>query len=104
MMSMSHYYLKWQIRLEICWKWKKKMTRWAVKRKKDESKGAKCKWAYIGLHLVLSTLLESDSMDEKESAGVKVEVGECLTELMKIDLNRRERYQNLAAELAGNVS
>jgi len=72
--------------------------------KKDESKGAKCKWAYIGLHLVLSTLLESDSMDEKESADVKVEVGECLTELMKIDLNRRERYQNLAAELAGNVS
>mmetsp|Transcript_7336 Transcript_7336/g.13680 ORF Transcript_7336/g.13680 Transcript_7336/m.13680 type:complete len:533 (-) Transcript_7336:100-1698(-) len=70
--------------------------------KKDESKGAKCKWAYIGLHLVLSTLLESDFMDEEESAEVKEEVGECLAELMKIDLNRRERYQNLAAEMAGN--
>ena len=70
--------------------------------KKDESKGAKCKWAYIGLHLVLSTLLESKSMDKEEAANLREEAEECLTELMRIDPNRRERYQNLAAEMAGN--
>mmetsp|Transcript_10997 Transcript_10997/g.20160 ORF Transcript_10997/g.20160 Transcript_10997/m.20160 type:complete len:502 (-) Transcript_10997:15-1520(-) len=69
--------------------------------KKDESKGAKCKWAYIGLHLVLSTLLESKSMDKEEAVNLREEAEECLTELMRIDPNRRERYQNLAAEING---
>ncbi len=64
---------------------------------RDESKGAKCKWAYIGLHMVLSTLLESKTLDEGEGADLREEAGECLTELIKIDPNRRERYQNLAA-------
>jgi geranylgeranyl transferase type-2 subunit alpha len=67
---------------------------------RDESKGAKCKWAYIGLHMVLCTLLESKTLDEGEAADLREEAGECLTELIKIDPNRRERYQNLAAEAA----
>ena len=67
---------------------------------RDESKGAKCKWAYIGLHMVLSTLLESKTLAEGEAADLREEAGECLTELIKIDPNRRERYQNLAAEAA----
>ena len=66
---------------------------------KDESKGAKCKWAYIGLHLVLSTLLRSKSLDNDEAAELKEEAAECLTELIKIDPNRIERYQNLAIEI-----
>lgn len=68
---------------------------------KDESKGAKCKWAYIGLHLVLSTLLKSKSLDDDddEAAELKEEAAECLTELIKIDPNRIERYQNLAIEI-----
>ena len=66
---------------------------------RDESKGAKCKWAYIGLHMVLSTLLESKTLDEGEAADLREEAWECLTELIKIDPNRRERYQNLAAEM-----
>ncbi|KAL3827220.1 hypothetical protein ACHAXA_006775, partial [Cyclostephanos tholiformis] len=65
----------------------------------DESKGAKCKWAYIGLHMVLSTLLESKTLDEGEAANLRQEAGECLTELIKIDPNRSERYQNLAADI-----
>ncbi|KAL7530677.1 hypothetical protein ACHAXR_003623 [Thalassiosira sp. AJA248-18] len=67
---------------------------------KDESKGAKCKWAYIGLHLVLSTLLESKSLDKEEVVDLSEEAKECLAELLKIDPNRRERYQNLAAEIS----
>lgn len=68
---------------------------------KDESKGAKCKWAYIGLHLVLTKLLQSKYMNEEEAADLRYEAGECLTELMRIDPNRIERYQNLAAENKG---
>jgi len=70
--------------------------------KKDESKGAKCKWAYIGLHLVLSTLLESKSMDAHEAENLREEAEECLTELMKIDSNRGERYHILTAVLKGS--
>lgn len=66
---------------------------------RDESKGAKCKWAYLGLHLVLSTLLESKILAEGEAADLREEAGECLTELIQIDPNRRERYQNFAAEI-----
>ena len=61
---------------------------------KDESKGAKCKWAYIGLHLVLSTLSDPDLTDEQEAVELRKEAEECLAELIKIDPNRRERYQN----------
>ena len=35
----------------------------------------------IEFHVVLSTLLESTSMDEEEAADLKEETGECLTEL-----------------------
>ncbi|KAL3797696.1 hypothetical protein ACHAW5_004382 [Stephanodiscus triporus] len=66
---------------------------------RDESKGAKCKWAYLGLHLVLSTLLESKILAEGKAADLIEEAGECLTELIQIDPNRRERYQNFAAEI-----
>ena len=64
----------------------------------DESKGAKCKWAYVGLHLVLSTLRESASLEEEAAAEVAAEASECLAELTRIDPDRKERYQNLAAE------
>ena len=69
--------------------------------KRDESKGAKCKWAYIGLHLVLSTLLDTKSLGEEEAEELKEEAKECLVELMEIDPNRRERYQNLATDIEG---
>ena len=39
------------------------------KKKKDESKGVKCKWAYIGLHLCLDKLLPW--IDEEESGDLK---------------------------------
>jgi|ERR1712194_899758 len=68
---------------------------------RDESKGAKCKWAYIGLHLVLSTLLESTTLEKDMVAELKEEAEECLTGLTKIDPDRRERYHNLATELNG---
>ena len=69
---------------------------------KDESKGVKCKWAYLGLHLVLSTILElfeSSSMDEESVTELKMEAKMCVQELIRIDPNRKERYQNLVAEL-----
>mmetsp|Transcript_55901 Transcript_55901/g.118894 ORF Transcript_55901/g.118894 Transcript_55901/m.118894 type:complete len:507 (+) Transcript_55901:180-1700(+) len=68
--------------------------------KEDESKGVKCKWAYIGLHLVLSKLLQSsDSMDEEEAVDLREEAEECLAELITIDPNRKERYQILTGEM-----
>ena len=69
---------------------------------RDESKGVKCKWAYLGLHLVLSTILElfeSSSMDEESVTELKMEAKMCVQELIRIDPNRKERYQNLVAEL-----
>lgn len=67
---------------------------------RDESKGAKCKWAYIGLHMVLSMLVETIYMESRDAAELRVEAEECLNELMKIDPNRRERYlQLLTVEL-----
>ncbi len=67
---------------------------------RHESKGAKCKWAYLGMHLVLTTLLEFKS---KEVGDNKTELceraKECLEELMIIDPDRRERYQILESEL-----
>ena len=45
-----------------------------------------------------STLVESKTLDECEAENLRQEAGECLTDLMRIDPNRRERYQNLAAE------
>ena len=78
---------------------------------KDDTKGAKCKWAYLGLHLVLSSLLEcrvslptgggspGDS-DDREVSALREEAEECLKALTRIDPNRRERYQNLALEMA----
>ena len=50
---------------------------------------------------MLSTLLKSKSMDKEEAANLREEAEECLTELMRIDPNRIERYQNLAAEING---
>ena len=66
--------------------------------KKDESKGAPCKWANIGLHLVLSTLLESQLLDDDEVQSLKEESTKCLAKLMRIDPDRNERYQMLASE------
>jgi hypothetical protein len=70
---------------------------------RHESKGAKCKWAYLGMHLVLSTLLEFNSSDDDDDDDDKLELRErakgCLDELMIIDPDRRERYQILESEL-----
>jgi hypothetical protein len=68
---------------------------------KDESKGAKCKWAYIGLHLVLSTILElfASRVDDESVVDLRMEGKDCLMELMRIDPNRKERYQNLVADI-----
>lgn len=63
------------------------------KKKKDESKGVKCKWAYIGLHLCLDKLLPW--IDEEEAGDLKEEATMCLTQLIKIDENRQERYLQL---------
>ena len=39
---------------------------------RDESKGAKCKWAYIGLHMVLSTLLlESKAINIEDASQLE---------------------------------
>jgi len=63
---------------------------------RDESKGAKCKWAYIGLHMVLSTLLlESKTINDQDTMKLREEAEECLNELTIIDPNRKERYQQL---------
>ena len=48
---------------------------------------------------MLSTLLESKILAEGEAANLREEAGECLTELIQIDPNRREKYQNFAAEI-----
>jgi hypothetical protein len=67
----------------------------------DESKGAKCKWAYIGLHLVLSTILElfTSRVEDESVVDLRMEGKDCLMELMRIDPNRKERYQNLVADI-----
>jgi hypothetical protein len=65
--------------------------------KRDESKGAKCKWAYLGLHLVLFSLIKLQRDDTVELLN---EAKECLDALIAIDPCRRERYKMLAAELS----
>jgi geranylgeranyl transferase type-2 subunit alpha len=65
--------------------------------KRDESKGAKCKWAYLGLHLVLFSLIKLQRDDTVELLD---EAQECLDALNAIDPCRRERYKMLAAELS----
>jgi geranylgeranyl transferase type-2 subunit alpha len=63
---------------------------------RDESKGVKCKWAYIGLHMVLSTLLmESKTLSTEDTSNLREEAEECLNELIHIDPNRKERYELL---------
>eukprot|EP00986_Skeletonema_menzelii_P013223 scaffold7559_cov137-Skeletonema_menzelii.AAC.7 len=68
---------------------------------RHESKGAKCKWAYLGMHLVLSTLLElkSNDVDDEDKTELCERAKECLHELIIIDPDRRERYQILESEL-----
>jgi len=68
---------------------------------RHESKGAKCKWAYLGMHLVLSTLLEfkSNELDDEDKIELRERAKECLDELMRIDPDRRERYQILESKL-----
>ncbi|KAL7453465.1 hypothetical protein ACHAWC_006081 [Mediolabrus comicus] len=71
---------------------------------RHESKGAKCKWALLGMHLVLSTLMElkshnSGEENDEESSELHARAGDCLAELIIIDPDRRERYQILKSEL-----
>lgn len=58
---------------------------------RHESKGAKCKWAYVGLHLVLTSLPSDEDLIE--------EAKDCLNELVLIDPSRRERYHQLLSKL-----
>ena len=58
---------------------------------RHESKGAKCKWAYVGLHLVLSSLSNGEDLVQ--------EAKDCLNELVLIDPSRRERYHQLLSKL-----
>eukprot|EP00956_Cyclotella_meneghiniana_P023756 scaffold46837_cov63-Cyclotella_meneghiniana.AAC.2 len=64
---------------------------------RDESKGVKCKWAYLGLHLVLLTLIKIGSSDD---SFLREEAQECLDELIKIDPCRIERYKMLSCEVS----
>ncbi|KAL7512337.1 hypothetical protein ACHAXN_009443 [Cyclotella atomus] len=64
---------------------------------RDESKGVKCKWAYLGLHLVLFSLFKLQRVDATE---LLCEAQECLDALIAIDPCRSERYKMLAAELS----
>ena len=71
---------------------------------RHESKGAKCKWAFLGMHLVLSTLMElklNNSCEEnnEESLELHDRASDCLDELIIIDPDRRERYQILKSVL-----
>ena len=70
---------------------------------RHESKGVKCKWAYLGMHLVLSTLLEFKSnhseVEDEDQIELRERAKECLDELIVIDPDRRERYQILLSEL-----
>ena len=71
---------------------------------RHESKGAKCKWALLGMHLVLSTLMElkshnSGEENDEESSELHDRANDCLDELIIIDPDRRERYQILKSEL-----
>jgi geranylgeranyl transferase type-2 subunit alpha len=60
---------------------------------RDESKGAKCKWAYLGLHLVLSSLIKMQFGDCTELLD---EARENLNALIEIDPCRSDRYKMLA--------
>ena len=63
------------------------------KKKKDESKGVKCKWAYIGLHLCLDKVLPW--IDKEEAGELREEANACLAQLISIDESRKERYLQL---------
>jgi len=63
---------------------------------RDESKGVKCKWAYLGLHLVLSSLQKVQTGNDSE---LQDEARECLHALVRIDPCRSQRYKMLANEV-----
>ena len=65
---------------------------------RDESKGVKCKWAYLGLYTVLSSLVK---LQHDNTTEVMDEVQDCLNALTEIDPCRSERYKMLASEMAG---
>ncbi|KAL7490296.1 hypothetical protein ACHAW6_016050 [Cyclotella cf. meneghiniana] len=72
---------------------------------RDESKGIKCKWAYLGLHLVLSSLVKvqlekTDGPSSEYTAELFEETKQCLDALIMIDPCRSERYKQLADEMA----
>jgi hypothetical protein len=65
---------------------------------RDDSKGVKCKWAYLGLYTVLSSLVK---LQRDNTTEVMDEVQDCLNALTEIDPCRSERYKMLASEMAG---
>lgn len=60
-----------------------------------ETENGKCKWALVGLHLVLVTLQKLYSEDQLNSNNVQDEANECLGKLIQLDPNRKVRYQSL---------
>jgi hypothetical protein len=58
----------------------------------------------VGLHSIAHGVfdsVESNTLDEGEAENLRQEARGCLTDLIRIDPNRRERYQNFAARLFG---
>ncbi|KAL9188204.1 hypothetical protein ACHAXT_006582 [Thalassiosira profunda] len=68
---------------------------------RDESKGAKCKWGYIGLHLVLSTLLESKLIDEDEREELREEAKDCFEQAVNAKYPSSKGHIALLRERSG---
>ena len=65
-----------------------------------EFKGVKCKWAYLGLYLVLASLIKVQTGDG--SAELLAEAQGCLEALIEVDPCRSERYRMLANDLCNH--
>ena len=68
-------------------------------RELSETENGQCKWALIGLHLILDThykILEHYKVDNEEKRQtLRTEVNECLRLLIDLDPDREGRYESL---------